>query len=65
MPTLETMRRKSFVGSAARVADKIRALAEEFDLSEIVVNTWAHDPQVRRDSYSMLAREFDLRTTLL
>jgi hypothetical protein len=25
-----------------------------------VVNTWAHDPAVRRRSYALLAREFAL-----
>jgi hypothetical protein len=30
-------------------------------LDELVVNTWAHEPAVRRHSYALLAREFDLR----
>jgi luciferase family oxidoreductase group 1 len=59
-PTIETMRRKAFVGSAAQVADKLRALAADLQLDEIVVNTWAHDPQVRRHSYALLARELGL-----
>ena len=29
-------------------------------LDELVVNTWAHDPAVRRRSYALLAREFGL-----
>ena len=53
------MRRKAFVGSAARVGTMLRALAQQFALDEIVINTWAHDPAVRRHSYALLAREFE------
>ncbi len=55
---LAPMRKKAFVGSAATVGVKIRKLAEEFDLDEVVINTWAHDPAVRRRSYALLAEEF-------
>lgn len=58
--TLEPMRRRAFVGRADRVADALRALAAELQLDELVVNTWAHDPAVRRRSYALLAREFGL-----
>ena len=57
-PTVEEMRRKAFVGTAAEVGAQLRALGDELQLDEIVVNTWAHDPQVRRHSYTLLAREF-------
>ena len=60
MPTIEAMRAKAFVGTPAAVAEKLRALAARFELEELVVNTWAHDPEVRRTSYALLAREFDL-----
>ncbi|WKB52500.1 LLM class flavin-dependent oxidoreductase [Eleftheria terrae] len=60
-PTVEASRRKAFVGDPRQVADKLRALAEELQLDELVINTWAHDPAVRRNSYRLLAREFDLR----
>ena len=59
-PTVEAMRAKAFVGTAAEVGSQLRALADELDLDEIVVNTWAHDPAVRRTSYALLAREFAL-----
>ena len=59
-PTVEAMRRKAFVGSGAQVADQLRTLAAELQLDEIVINTWAHDPAVRRHSYALLAREFEL-----
>jgi luciferase family oxidoreductase group 1 len=55
---LAPMRRRAFVGTAAEVADRIRSLAAELGLAEIVVNTWAHDPAVRRHSYALLARAF-------
>jgi len=58
MATVEPMRRKAFVGSARQVADKLRALADELALDELVINTWSHDPAVRRHSYALIAREF-------
>ena len=58
--TLAPMRDKAFVGSPATVGTKIRRLAETFELDEVVVNTWAHDPAVRRRSYALLAGEFGL-----
>ena len=51
---------KALVGSVAQVGAKMRALATSFGLDELVVNTWAHDPAVRRHSYALLAREFGL-----
>ena len=59
-PTVDAMRRKAFVGTGAQVAGQMRALADELQLDELVVNTWAHEPAVRRTSYALLAREFDL-----
>ena len=59
-PTVEATQRKALVGTAAQVGTKLRALAAELELDELVVNTWAHDPQVRRHSYALLAREFAL-----
>ena len=57
---LAPMRAKAFVGSAATVKGKIERLAAEFELDELVVNTWAHDPEVRRLSYALLAGAFAL-----
>ena len=61
LPTVNAMRAKAFVGSASRVADKLKVLAADLQLDHLVVNTWAHDPQVRRHSYALLAREFGLQ----
>ncbi len=57
---VEALRARAFVGSPAPVGAKLRALAASLGLDELVVNTWAHDPAVRRQSYALLAREFAL-----
>jgi alkanesulfonate monooxygenase SsuD/methylene tetrahydromethanopterin reductase-like flavin-dependent oxidoreductase (luciferase family) len=54
------MRRKAFVGTATQVGAQMRALAQELQLDEIVINTWAHDPVARRTSYALIAGEFGL-----
>jgi luciferase family oxidoreductase group 1 len=59
-PTLDAMHQRAFVGSAAQVGAQLRALADEFELSELVINTWSHDPAARRHSYALLAQEFGL-----
>ena len=63
MPTVAAMRAKAFVGAAAQVADQLRALGAALALDHLVINTWAHEPRVRRHSYALLAREFELRIT--
>jgi luciferase family oxidoreductase group 1 len=60
MAIVAPLRRRALVGSAAQVAQQMRALAAELQLDELVVNTWAHDPAVRRRSYALLAAEFGL-----
>ncbi len=60
MPALDAMRAKAFVGDAADVAQRLRALAASLELDELVINTWAFDPEARRRSYALLAREFGL-----
>ena len=60
-PTVNAMRSKAFVGTAAEVGAQLRALASELQLDELVVNTWAHDPAARRTSYALLAQEFGLQ----
>jgi luciferase family oxidoreductase group 1 len=63
MVTVDGMRRRAFVGDGAQVAHKLRVLASELELDELVVNTWAHDPQARRRSYELLAQAFALTHT--
>lgn len=60
LPTIESMRRKAFVGSQATVARKLEALADQFEMDELVVNTWAFEPAARRRSYTLLAQAFGL-----
>lgn len=57
-PAVEAGRRKAFVGTPRQVADKLRGLAAALELDELVINTWAHAPAVRRHSYALLAQEF-------
>jgi luciferase family oxidoreductase group 1 len=59
-PVVDATRRKALVGTAAQVGAKMRALADSLGLDELVINTWAHDPAVRRRSYALLANEFGL-----
>jgi luciferase family oxidoreductase group 1 len=59
-PTVDSAQRKALVGTAQQVGTKLRALAASLGLEELVVNTWAHDPAVRRHSYALLADELDL-----
>lgn len=58
---VDGLRRKAFVGAPERVAAQLRTLAAELQLDELVVNTWTHDPEVRRHSYRLLAQAFDLK----
>jgi alkanesulfonate monooxygenase SsuD/methylene tetrahydromethanopterin reductase-like flavin-dependent oxidoreductase (luciferase family) len=53
----------SIVGTAAQVSEKLHALAHRFALEEIVINTWTFDPQARRHSYALLAKEFGMTSS--
>jgi luciferase family oxidoreductase group 1 len=57
---LERLRAESFWGTPDVVAGKLRALATELQVQEVVVLTAAHDPEARRRSYTLLAEEFGL-----
>ena len=54
------LRGKAIVGTAGQVAARMTALAAQLGLDEIVINTWTHDPESRRHSYALLARELAL-----
>ena len=58
--SLAPMRARAFVGSVATVRERIDRLVAQFSLDEVVVNTWAHDPAVRRTSYALLAEAYGL-----
>ena len=53
---VETAMSLSFVGTADDVASRLRELADRWDLDEILVVTYAHDPALRRRSYELLAQ---------
>jgi luciferase family oxidoreductase group 1 len=57
---VDALRARAFVGTPQRVAEQLQALAADLQLDELVVNTWTHDPEVRRQSYRLLAQAFDL-----
>jgi luciferase family oxidoreductase group 1 len=57
---IDKLRAVALVGSAVQVSEKLHALAHRLKLDEIVINTWTFDPQARRHSYSLLAKEFGL-----
>ncbi len=57
---LERLRANALVGSAATVGARLRQLARQLEVDELVIITWTHDPQAQRRSYELLAREFSL-----
>jgi luciferase family oxidoreductase group 1 len=57
---VDALRARAFVGTPQRVAAQLQALAADLQLDELVVNTWTHDPEVRRQSYRLLAQAFAL-----
>jgi alkanesulfonate monooxygenase SsuD/methylene tetrahydromethanopterin reductase-like flavin-dependent oxidoreductase (luciferase family) len=54
--SMEAVRAKAMVGTGEQVLERISTVARELALDEIVINTWAYDPQVRRHSYALIAR---------
>lgn len=51
----------AFVGTPESVRERIEALAEELNIQEMAVVTWAFDEDVRHKSYSLLAEAFGLK----
>ena len=58
--SIESMRRKAFVGTADQVKSKLTDLASKLGLDELVVVTWTYDPAPRHRSYELLAQTFEL-----
>jgi luciferase family oxidoreductase group 1 len=58
--TIEKLRGRAVVGTAEQVATRLDELARRWQLDEIVIVTWTHDPAVRHHSYDLLARTFRL-----
>ncbi len=61
MARIERMRARSFQGTPDVVMGKLRALAAEHGVEEMAILTTLHDPEARRRSYTLLAREAGLR----
>jgi luciferase family oxidoreductase group 1 len=57
---IENLRRTALVGSGAQVAEKLHALGRRLSLDEMVINTWTFAPEVRRHSYTLLAKALGL-----
>ena len=51
----------AMVGTGAQVGERLRALAAELEIEELVVITWTWDPAAQRRSYELLAQEFGLQ----
>ncbi len=60
MVRIERLRARALYGTPAVVGQKLRALASEHGVDEIAILTTLHDPEARRHSYTLLAREFEL-----
>ncbi|MBX3657504.1 MAG: LLM class flavin-dependent oxidoreductase [Ramlibacter sp.] len=57
---VDELRRQALVGTAGQVGRRLRALATELAVEELVVITWTWDPAAQQRSYELLAREFAL-----
>jgi len=62
MARIERLRANAFYGTPDVVGGKLRTLAQAHGVSEIAILTTLHDPEARRRSYTLLAREFGLGT---
>ncbi|MBS0561101.1 MAG: LLM class flavin-dependent oxidoreductase [Proteobacteria bacterium] len=57
---VERLRARAFYGTPDMVGAKLRGLAESLGVEEIAVLTTVHGAAARRQSYTLLAREFGL-----
>jgi luciferase family oxidoreductase group 1 len=60
MERIDALRRKAFVGTGERVAERLRDEATRLELDELVIVTWTFDPLARQRSYQLLAEAFAL-----
>ena len=54
----DQFRKDSFVGTGPEVAARITELKERVGVDEMAVVTWTHDEEVRRQSYTLLAKAY-------
>ena len=59
---IERMRARALYGTPDVVGVRLRALAAEHGVDEIAILTTLHNPEARRRSYTLLAKEFGLGT---
>ena len=57
---VERLRAKAIVGTADQVSTRLRELAGQFALDELVIVTWTYDVAPRLRSYELLAAAFGL-----
>jgi luciferase family oxidoreductase group 1 len=57
---LDRLREDSFWGTPDIVAGKLRTLAQELQVDDVVVLSTAHDPAARQRSYTLLAQEMGM-----
>jgi len=55
---IRVMREESFVGTPETVGTRLRALADQMGLDELVILTWAYELDARKRSYELFAKEF-------
>jgi alkanesulfonate monooxygenase SsuD/methylene tetrahydromethanopterin reductase-like flavin-dependent oxidoreductase (luciferase family) len=60
---VERFRQDSFVGTGPGVAARIEELKNRVGVDEMAVVTWTHDEDVRRASYTHLARAMGFAPT--
>lgn len=58
--TIEDLRRRTIVGDADQVAERLDHLARELQVEELVLVTWAHSFEARMRSFELLANTFRL-----
>ena len=63
MATAEKLHRKAIVGSTKQVVARLKDLAKNLELDELVVVTWTYNPAPRHRSYELLAEAFALTET--
>lgn len=55
---MHAMREQALVGNPTQAADKLRALAAQLELDELVVCSWTHDPAAQLRSFELMAGQF-------